>query len=291
MYQFISGVWNKLFIGSLVISCLSCIAVIGLCLGLLTYQSLPLISAGTLSEVFMGSMWDPYSESYGIFPMIIGSFLLAIGSVVLALPISISISTFLVSYCPKFLIKPLKAFLALMLAIPSVVFGMWGISIFSPLFIKFNLPSLNLVLGILVLFLMLVPTMTTLIVFNFESALKDIDVRAQALGLSLSSKIWKILLPSQKPVVFAASILGLAKALGETMAVLMVSGNIPQLPDSVFSPVRALTANIALEMAYAMDDHRSSLYLSGLSLMLSVSILAILGFVFLRSKKSLGWQS
>ena len=110
----------------------------------------------------------------------------------------------------------------------------------------------------------------------------------ESLGISLSSQIWKVVIPSQKLSIAAAVVLGLAKGLGETMAVLMVSGNIATIPETLYSPVRTLTANIALEMAYAMDDHRASLYFSGFSLMLMVAGLALMGFLMLERKELKG---
>lgn len=285
MFRYIKTLKEKSFLVLISISGLVSLVIAGLCLFLLASQSGLALNSSSLLDLLLGRLWDPYSELYGHLPMLVGSLYLAVLASVVALPISISISLFLVAFCPKCLRNFLKAFMAMMLAVPSVVFGMWGISFFSPVFIKFELPGMNLALGVIVLFLMLVPTMTSIMLFSFEGSFQAIKKPMTSLGVSINTQVWKVILPSQKLTIIAAVVLGLAKALGETMAVLMVSGNIPDIPDSLYSPVRSLTANIALEMAYAMDEHRSSLYFSGLSLLLLVAILGLFGFLILERRE------
>jgi phosphate transport system permease protein len=256
------------------VSCLFGLLVVLGSFYVLVNQSIQIGDSHSLFSILFGKDWDPYSESYGLMPMLVGSFTTALGALLVAMPIAVLLSLFVVFQAPNFFRKILLIVMGILLAVPSVIYGLWGLSVFSPLFIKLNFPAMNLSLGVLVLSLMLIPTIMAILVFGLKGTKEENEKAACALQISETAKIFKLYLPSQKRNLVFAGLLGLAKALGETMAILMVSGNIPLIPDSLVSPVRSLTANVALEMAYAMDQHRSSLYLSGLVLMLGISLLA-----------------
>jgi phosphate transport system permease protein len=165
--------------------------------------------------------------------------------------------------------------IVLLAGTPSVVLGLWGLTTIVPLILWLAPPGTSLITGSLILSLMIMPT----VALTTEAALAALPqshlAGAAALGLSREATILNVILPSARASIFAGSILALARALGETMVVLMVSGNVVQVPTSLFDPVRTLTANIALEMAYATGDHRSSLFVSGFALAGLVLILAI----------------
>lgn len=282
MFRFNKEDWK--FHASLALACIVGLLVVFSSFFVLLNQSIQLSETHSLFSVLFGNDWDPYSESYGLFPMLVGSLFSALGALVVAMPIAIVLSLYVVFQASGLFQKLLLVIMGIMLAVPSVVYGLWGLSVFSPLFLQLELPAMNLSLGILVLSLMLIPTIMAILVFGFRGVKEENQKAVQALQISDSRIIRKLYLPSQKRNILFAGLLALAKALGETMAILMVSGNIPLVPESLVSPVRTLTANVALEMAYAMDQHRSSLYLSGLVLMITISVLAGLSY-FLSGKE------
>jgi len=155
----------------------------------------------------------------------------------------------------------------LLAGIPSVVFGFWGLVVLVPIIGRWHPPGPSLLAGILILTLMILPT----IMLVAHASIAQVPVTyihsATALGFSRWSLIWHVILPTSQVGLFTGVLLGSARALGETMAVLMVCGNVVQLPSHLFDPIRTLTANIALEMAYALGTHRAALFVSGLLLM------------------------
>jgi phosphate transport system permease protein len=163
----------------------------------------------------------------------------------------------------------------LLAGIPSVVLGLWGLTVIVPLIAVIEPPGASLLVGILVLALMVLP----IIVLTTEAALEALPSSywrgAAALGLSKAGTILGLALPAARNTIFAGALLAASRALGETMVVLMVTGNVVQIPSSLFEPVRTLTANIALEMAYATDDHRAALFVSGLVLTALVFLLVV----------------
>lgn len=165
---------------------------------------------------------------------------------------------------------------ALLAGIPSVVFGLWGLKTVVPLISEWQPPGTSALAAMVVLALMVLPTITLTSEAAIASIPKSWLLGAQALGLCRSSIIIGVALPAAKSGIFNGILLAMARAMGETMAVMMVAGNVVQVPGSVFDSVRVLTANIALEMAYATGEHRASLFASGLLLTAFVVVLALL---------------
>ena len=155
----------------------------------------------------------------------------------------------------------------LLAGIPSVVFGFWGLVVLVPIITAWHPPGPSLLAGILILTLMIIPTIMLAAHASISQVPTTFIHGATALGLSRWAIIWHIVLPIARIGLWTGTFLGLARALGETMAILMVCGNVVQHPSSIFDPIRTLTANIALEMAYALAHHRSVLFMSGLILM------------------------
>ena len=167
---------------------------------------------------------------------------------------------------------------------PSVVYGLWGLVVLVPIVAAWQQPGASLIAGILVLSLMIFPTVTIVIHSGLTAMPPRYLEAAQALAMSRAYMVRQIALPAVKASIAAGITLGAARAIGETMAVMMVTGNIVEVPGNLFEPVRALTSNIALEMAYALGDHRGALYISSL-LLLTVVILLVLINEFIISRK------
>ena len=168
-----------------------------------------------------------------------------------------------------------RSLLTLLAGIPSVVFGFWGLTVLVPLIARFEPPGASLLAASLILTIMILPTVALMSEAAINAVPESYARCSAALGLSKDATIRKVILPAAKSGIVAAVILATARALGETMAVLMVSGNVVQTPTSIFEPIRTLTANIALEMAYATQFHRSTLFVSGLVLTFVIAALAI----------------
>lgn len=193
-------------------------------------------------------------------------------ALVLAAPVAVLLAAWLRYFAPR-LRRPVLAGVELMAGIPSVVYGLWGMLVLVPWINQWVPPGASWLAGSLVLGLMIVP----LALLVTDAALGQLPLRYQrageALALSRVGMLRRVLLPRAAPGIVGGVVLQFGRALGETMAVLMVCGNVVQWPDSVFAPVRTLTANIALEMAYATGDHRVALFASGLLLIAVTGLL------------------
>ena len=220
--------------------------------------------------------WYPTEGKFNLTPMLMGSLYVTLGSVVLALPLGLFSAILACFYLGSKSRWLFVRAMELYTGIPSVVFGFWGLMKIVPLINQWHPPGQSLLAGILVLALMIFPILTLSLISSFEMS-SDSNYRvSKSLGLKNSTYIWKVLIPSTRGQMLGGILLSLGRAIGETMAVLMVCGNIVKVPSSVFEPVRTLTANIALEMAYAMDGHRSALFLSGFILLVFVTALFFL---------------
>lgn len=218
--------------------------------------------------------WHPLEGAFNLAPMLIATIAASVGAILFAAPLGIATAVFAHFYAPPIIASAFKRMVALLAGIPSVVFGLWGLTVLVPIITKWQPPGANLMAGILILAFMILPT----VALTADAALKTVPEShlrgANALGISRSGIILNVAIPAARSGIIGGILLATARALGETMAVLMVAGNVVQVPTSLFDPVRVLTANIALEMAYATSDHRAALFVSGLALMLLVVGLA-----------------
>ena len=230
-------------------------------------ESWPALEQIGLLRMFTDPGWFPTEDSYQLTPMILGSIWATCGSVLLAAPLGILSALFCHFYAPPFLSRWYKRIIELLAGIPSVVFGFWGLVVLVPIIGAWHPPGPSLLAGILILTLMIIPTIMLIAYSSISQVPLTYIHSATALGLSRWSVIWHVVLPTSRTGLFTGIFLGLARALGETMAVLMVCGNVVQHPSHFFDPIRTLTANIALEMAFALGHHRSVLFISGLLLL------------------------
>ena len=220
--------------------------------------------------------WHPLEGSFGLMPMVLGSGLIALGATAIATPLGLLSALFCQCYGPPLLAVPYRRLLELLAGIPSVVYGFWGLVVLVPKINRLHPPGQSLLAGTLILSLMILPTVALLAIASLAQIPSSYWQGAAALSLSRWTTLTRIILPSARSGLFTAVVLATGRALGETMAVLMVCGNVVQVPSSVFDPVRSLTANIALEMAYATGDHRAVLFVSGLVLLAIVAGLVVM---------------
>jgi phosphate transport system permease protein len=237
--------------------------------------SLPILSAVPFPRFLSDAGWHPTVGVYGLAPMVVGSGLVASGAIVIALPLAIAIAAALHFFLPPVVAGILRSFLFVFAATPTVIFGLWGLTQLVPVIGSIAPPGASLLAGIILLALMILPTTTLLIDGALAKLPRGLVHGAQALGASPRLTCFAMAIPTVRTAVISAGLLGLGRALGETMVVLMVTGNRAELPGSLLDPIRTLTANVALEMGYAQPLHASALLLSILFLFVIAGGLAL----------------
>lgn len=240
----------------------------------LVKESWPVIQNAGISKFIRSDGWYPNEGAYGLLPMLAASMAMPALAIVMAAPLGVASALFCRFYAPPLITRMYRWAIILLAGIPSVVLGLWGLTVIVPLILAVSPPGTSLLAGGIILALMILPTVALTTEAALAAVPKSYWQGAAALGLSREATILRVALPATGASIYAGILLAVARALGETMAVLMVSGNVVQLPSSLFNPVRTLTANIALEMAYATGDHRASLFVSGLVLTALVLALA-----------------
>ena len=249
---------------------------------LLAAHALPFVLTHGADLLSPHAAWAPLEGSFGMLPMVAGTLLVALLALVIAAPLSLLAAAWLQLFAPPQVAAAVRALLELMAGIPSVVYGLWGLLFLVPLINAVAPPGASWLAASLVLALMIAPLALLLADAAFSRYPVAQRQAAWALGVSRWGLFRRLMLPHAGSAVFTALVLQFGRAVGETMAVLMVAGNVVQWPDSVFAPIRTLTANIALEMAYATGDHRAALYAAGLLLTLVVTALLALIRYFAR---------
>lgn len=267
----------------LMTACVSILAValIGL---FLFVNGVPAIQKIGLFEFLGGTTWKASSDKFGILPMILGSVYVTAGALVIGVPIGILTAVFLARFCPKRLYKPLKAGVDLLAGIPSVVYGFFGLCVLVPLTQDlFGGSGSSILTASVLLGIMILPT----IIETSESALQAVPNKyyegALALGATHERSVYRTIVPAAKSGITAGVILGVGRAIGETMAVIMVAGNQARIPTSILKGVRTMTANIVIEMGYATDFHREALIATGVVLFIFILIINLL-FSILKRK-------
>ncbi|MCL0064092.1 phosphate ABC transporter permease subunit PstC [Dehalococcoidia bacterium] len=243
---------------------------------------LPLIAEVGLFDFLFGMYWRPGHEIFGIFPMMIGTLLVTLLSMLISVPLGVLAATFLAEVAPDVIRNILRPVIELLAGIPSVIYGFVGIMVLVP-FIRtyFGPPGFitgfSLLAGSIVLAIMALPIIITISEDAIKAVPKSYKEASFALGATHWQTIKNVTLPAARSGILAGVVLGSGRAIGETMAAIMVLGNIPRIPDSVLDPIRTLTANIALEMAYAPHGpHRQALFATGIVLFVAISILIVI---------------
>lgn len=241
----------------------------------LIVEALPALHHIGLVRFFTDPAWHPAEGFYNLTPMLWGTLFAMAGSVLIATPLGILSAVFCHYYAPPTVARPYRRLIELLAGIPSVVYGFWGLVVLVPLIGELHPPGPSLLAGILILAIMILPTIALTADASLASVPQYYLRGAAALGLPRWATIRGVVFPAAKSGLFTGVILETGRAIGETMAILMVCGNVVQTPSSLFDPVRTLTANIALEMAYALGDHRAALFVSGLVLMAMIVVLIV----------------
>lgn len=252
---------------------ISIVAVALICVFLFA-NGVPAMAQIGLPDFLFGTTWRPANDIYGIFPMIVGSIYATAGAIVVGVPTGLLCAIFLSRFACGKVAAILKSGVELLAGIPSVVYGFFGLVVMVP-FIRNTLPGrgLSLLAAAVLLGIMILPTVITVAKSALNAVPKKYYEGALALGANHEHSVFCVIVPAATSGIMAGVVLGVGRAIGETMAVIMVAGNQPVVPESLFSGVRTMTANIVLEMGYAADLHRGALVATGV--VLFVFILAI----------------
>ena len=225
-------------------------------------------------DFLFGQKWKPGNNLYGIFPMIMGSICVTGVSLLIGVPIAIFTSVFMAAYCPKKIYPICQAAVNLMSGVPSVVYGFFGLVLIVPLMNAMTgKDGSTMLTASILLAIMILPT----IIGVSETAIRSVPEHyyegSLALGATKERSLFSVVLPAARSGVIAGIVLGIGRAIGETMAVIMIAGNQPRMPKGLFKGVRTMTANIVLEMGYATDLHREALIATGVVLFVFILII------------------
>ena len=262
--------WEIIF---LIAAGFSILAVLLICLFLFA-NGIPAMHKIGLTNFMFGTKWKPGNDLYGIFPMIAGSLYVTAGAILTGVPVGLMTAIFLSKFCPKWLHKMLKPAIDLLAGIPSVVYGFFGLMVIVP-FVRnvFGGNGSSILTASFLLGMMILPTIISVSETALNAVPQSYYEGSRALGATHERSVFLTMLPAAKSGIMAGIILGIGRAIGETMAVIMVAGNQARLPDSVLKGVRTLTANIVIEMGYATDLHRESLIATGVVLFVFILLI------------------
>lgn len=257
----------------LLAACTSVLAVALICIFLFA-NGIPAIGEIGVLDFLTGTRWKPGNDIYGILPFILGSIYVTAGAIAIGVPIAIFTAIFLARYCPKRIYPFLKKATELMAGVPSVVYGFFGLVVLVPLVREvFDCKGNVMLTACILLGIMILPT----VIGVTESAIRSVPENyyegSLALGATKERTIFRIVLPAAKSGVLAGVVLGIGRAIGETMAVVMIAGNQPIIPKSLLKGVRTLTSNIVMEMGYAADLHREALIATAVVLFVFILII------------------
>jgi phosphate ABC transporter permease protein PstC len=264
----------------LFMAALSSLAVLALIAVFVFIEGTPIIVREGLGSFLFGAKWAPTKGSFGILPMVVGSIWVTIGALVIAGPVGVACAVFLVEIAPRRVADIVRPAIQLLAGIPSVVYGFIGIVVLVPL-VRERLggPGLSILSAAVILGVMVLPTVISIAQNALEGVPTEYKQGALALGCTHWQTIVLVILPTARTGLITALVLGMGRAVGETMAVIMVVGNAVKLPINPLDPARTLTSNIALEMAYAAGAHREALFATGVVLFVFIMILNTLANV------------
>ena len=268
MKQFKEQAAKVLFI---VAASISILAVVLICLFLFV-NGLPAIGEIGIFKFLLGETWKPGNDIYGILPMILGSIYVTIGALVIGVPIGILTAMYLSKFAGKRVARILKPAVRLLAGIPSVVYGFFGLVVIVPLLgYSGSMLAASILLGVMIL-----PTIITVSEAALNAVPESYYEGALALGATHERSVFRVLLPAAKSGVTASVILGVGRAIGEAMAVMMVAGNQARMPIGILEGVRTMTTNIIIEMGYASGLHREALIATGVVLFIFILVINLL---------------
>lgn len=256
-----------------VCACVSIFAVIMICKFIFA-NGIPAISKIGAENFIFGKVWKPKQELFGIFPMIVASIYVTAGAVVVGVPIGVLTAVFMACYCPKPLYRIIKPLINLLASVPSVIFGFFCLVVIVPLIQRLTDTSgKGILTASILLGIMILPTVVNTSEASLKAVPREYYEGALALGATKERSIFKTVLPAASSGIVSGIILATGRAIGETMAVVMIAGNQPVLPDKITSGVRTLTSNIVLEMGYASGLHRDALIATAVVLFVFILII------------------
>lgn len=266
-------------------ACVSILAVALICVFLFA-NGIPAMKEIGLFDFLLGKQWKPGNNIYGILPMILGSIYVTGGAILIGVPIGILAAVFMTHFCGRKTYKILKPAVDLLAGIPSVVYGFFGLMVIVPLIRNiFGGSGTSMLAASIVLGIMILPTIISVSEASLRAVPESYYEGARALGATHERSVFRTVLPAAKSGVMAAIILGVGRAIGETMAVIMVAGNQAAMPRGVLKGLRTMTANIVLEMGYAADLHREALIATAVILFIFILIINLLFSLLKRRNK------
>ncbi len=265
---------EKLIQLALLMIALSAISILAIITLFIFKEGMPIMFKYGVNKFLFGLDWYPTEQSFGLLPMIIGSLAVTAGSLIIGIPFGLACAIFLTEFSSLRLRQIIKPIIELLAGIPSVVYGFMGVIILVP-FIREHLggSGLSVLAASIILGIMILPTIISISIDSLQAVPRSYREGSIALGATKWQTTKMVTLPSAKSGIIASIILGMGRAIGETMAVIMIAGNAVSIPHSVLDPVRTLTSNIALEMGYASGEHRQALFATGVILFIIIMIL------------------
>lgn len=269
----------------LLCACISIFAVVVICLFIFA-NGVPAVGEIGFFDFIFGTHWKPSSGEFGIFPMIVASVYVTGGAIIIGVPIGLLTAVFLAKYCPKKLYKVIKPLINLLASIPSIVYGFFCLVVVVPIIQELtNTSGKGILTASILLGIMILPT----IINTSESSIRAVPDMyyegALALGATKERSILKTVIPAAKSGIMSGIILGIGRAIGETMAVVMIAGNTPIMPKGITSSVRTLTSNIVMEMAYSSGLHQKALIATAMVLFVFILIINICFSIIVRKKE------
>lgn len=256
-------------------ACISVLAVAVICYFLFS-EGLPAIAEIGPGNFLGGTLWKPLEGLFGILPMIIGSIYVTAGAILIGVPIGLLCAIFMAKFCPAKLYRFLKPAIDLLAGIPSIVYGFFGLVVIVPVMQALTGTSGKGVLtASIMLGIMILPTIISVSESSLRAVPESYYEGSLALGATHERSVFFAVLPAAKSGIMAGVILGIGRAIGETMAVVMIAGNQPVIPSSLTSGVRTLTANIVMEMGYATGLHREALIATAVVLFVFILIINV----------------
>ena len=254
-------------------ACVSILSVALICIFLFA-NGIPAMTKIGFFDFIFGRKWKPSNEIFGIFPMIIGSIYITAGAIIIGVPIGILTAVFLARFCPKKLYKIIKPAIDLLAGIPSVVYGFFGLCVIVP-FVRNNIggDGNSILTASILLGFMILPTIINVSESSIRAVPEKYYQGALALGATHERSVFCTVVPAAKSGIMAGIVLGIGRAIGETMAVIMVAGNQARMPKGILEGIRTMTSNIVMEMGYATDLHREALIATGVVLFVFILII------------------
>ena len=257
----------------MVAACASVLAVFLICLFLFA-NGIPAIAKIGPLKFLLGTVWKPSNDKFGIFPMIIASIYVTGGAILVGVPIALFTSVFMARYCPKKIYRPLKSGIELMAGVPSIVYGFFGLVVIVPLMAQLTGKNGNTMLtASILLAVMILPTVVGVTESAITSVPESYYEASLGLGATHSQSVFFAVVPAAKSGILAGIVLGIGRAIGETMAVIMIAGNQPRMPKGITEGLRTMTANIVMEMGYASGLHREALIATGVVLFVFILLI------------------